>query len=152
MGLSKYIFTFYSERVPLHRHTSHYSQNLKLSMYFTLVLFPITKQKTFQKTVNAARPAGFSATVLHWNTFTCKCSSCPTDESEAEKDLQCIYLDVFIWGLAVSSVLSFLRILSSPVPFNCNLLMDSFTLPVKTVITELTVMLSVFHRRDESCH
>ena len=74
MGLSKYIFTlledrpnlFYSERVPLHRHTSHYSQNLKLSMYFILMLFTITKQKTFQKTVNAARPAGFSATVLHW--------------------------------------------------------------------------------------
>ena len=58
---------------------------------------------------------------------------------EAERGRQCIYRDVvFIYSPAVSSVLSFLRILSSPVPFNCNLLMDSFTLPVKTVITALS--------------
>ena len=73
-------------------------------------------------------------------------------QREGPPAVQCIYLDVFIWGPAVSSVLSFLRILSSPVPFNCNHLMDSFALPVKTVIAGLTVMLSVFHRGDESCH
>ena len=127
MGLSKYIFTlledrpnlFYSERVPLHRHTSHYSQNLKLSMYFTLMLFTITKQK---KTVNAARPAGFSATVLHWNTFTCKCSSCPTDQSEAERDLQ--QSSVFIW-MCLSGV--------SPCPPSC-LFSESSPLRFRSIV------------------
>ena len=65
----------------------------------------------------------------------------PNYVSEAERGRQCIYQGVvFIYSPAVSSVLSFLRILSSPVPFNCNLLMDSFTLPVKTVITALSWM------------